>query len=202
MYKIYYLNHVLYFSSGTDKPAGNEPDFTFVDPEREEVQEVLEVLINANRPMIVWMHTDREKIYKRLDKVLPVVKAGGGVVYDQAGRLLLIKRLGKWDLPKGKLDEGETLGECAVREVGEECQVYGIELGEQLGTTYHAFKRKGKFWLKESHWFHMVASDTEHATPQLEEDIEEIKWEYPEDIHPGNLDTYPAIRALLLEVLA
>jgi ADP-ribose pyrophosphatase YjhB (NUDIX family) len=49
----------------------------------------------------------------------------GVVVLDDAGRLLLIKRghppsAGRWSIPGGRVEEGETLEQAAVREAREE----------------------------------------------------------------------------------
>ena len=46
-----------------------------------------------------------------------IIKAGGGVVNNNKNQILFIYRLKRWDLPKGKLDKGETIRECAEREV-------------------------------------------------------------------------------------
>ena len=52
---------------------------------------------------------------------MPVkIIAAGGLVTNENNELLMIFRRGKWDLPKGKLDKGETIEECAIREVEEE----------------------------------------------------------------------------------
>src|SRR5450755_2422165 len=79
------------------------------------------------------------------------VKTGGGLVKNKAGEVLLIFRRGKWDLPKGKLDDGETLEECAVREVREETGLKQVKIGKEINTTYHTYVEFGKHILKESH---------------------------------------------------
>lgn len=106
------------------------------------------------------------------------IVAGGGLVLNEAGELLLIFRRGKWDLPKGKLDEGETIEECAVREVMEETGLTGITRGELIGISYHDYFDTyiGRDVTKETHWFAMQASGQQVLVPQTEEDIEEIKW--------------------------
>ena len=48
------------------------------------------------------------------------VRAAGCVVHDDAGNMLLISRNNRWDLPKGKVEPGETLLQAALREVEEE----------------------------------------------------------------------------------
>jgi 8-oxo-dGTP pyrophosphatase MutT (NUDIX family) len=104
--------------------------------------------------------------------------AGGGLVLNNAGELLMIFRRGKWDLPKGKLDEGETILECAIREVQEETGLQQIEHGELIGITYHAYfdPYLKEDVIKESHWFAMRVRGNQVLTPQTEEDITEIKW--------------------------
>lgn len=104
--------------------------------------------------------------------------AGGGLVRNEAGELLLIFRRGKWDLPKGKLDEGETIAECAVREVMEETGITGLTLGALIGISYHEYFDTfiNQEVIKETHWFAMQASGVQHLVPQTEEDILEIRW--------------------------
>lgn len=104
--------------------------------------------------------------------------AGGGLVLNGAGALLMIFRRGKWDLPKGKLDEGETIEQCAVREVEEETGLRNVERGELISIGYHEYFDT---WLKEdvikeTHWFAMRVRDKQTLTPQTEEDITDIKW--------------------------
>ena len=104
--------------------------------------------------------------------------AAGGLVVNEKNELLLIFRRGKWDLPKGKLDENESIERCAVREVQEETGIQQITLLHLLGKTYHEYFDN---WLqeeviKESWWYVMQASSTEKLIPQTEEDIEQIIW--------------------------
>ncbi len=110
--------------------------------------------------------------------------AGGGLVLNEAGELLMIFRRGKWDLPKGKLDEGETIEQCAVREVEEETGLRNVERGELISIGYHEYFDT---WLKEdvikeTHWFAMRVRDKQTLTPQTEEDITDIKWVKDEEL--------------------
>lgn len=102
--------------------------------------------------------------------------AAGGLVLNEKDELLMIFRRGFWDLPKGKLDEGESVPECAVREVQEETGLKSITLQEAVGITYHEYEEKGQSILKETHWYKMQASDAEELVPQTEEDILQIEW--------------------------
>lgn len=107
-----------------------------------------------------------------------LVVAAGGLVINESGHLLMIFRRGFWDLPKGKLDEGETIEQCAVREVKEETGLINIELGGLIGVTYHDYfdKWTNRDVTKETHWFEMHISNKQQLIPQTEEDIEKIEW--------------------------
>jgi 8-oxo-dGTP pyrophosphatase MutT (NUDIX family) len=104
--------------------------------------------------------------------------AAGGLVINDKRELLMMFRRGKWDLPKGKLDEGETIEACALREVQEETGVRNLELGNLVGITHHEYfdKHLNKNVIKETHWFSMQANGEEKLIPQTDEDIETIIW--------------------------
>ena len=126
-----------------------------------------------------------------------VILAGGGLVYNEHAEILLIFRKGFWDLPKGKLDDGETLSACALREVREETGIANILLHEKIITTYHTYQEKGKYILKESHWFKMSVQGKPTLTPQTEEEIEIAKWVSKDNIKNYMHPMYPAIRDVL-----
>lgn len=105
-----------------------------------------------------------------------IIEAAGGMVFNSKGQLLMMMRRGKWDMPKGKLDEGESIEECAIREVMEETGLTQLKSLRKLQTTYHTYSYKGNIALKPSHWFLMEYSGNEIPVPQTEEDITEICW--------------------------
>jgi len=109
----------------------------------------------------------------------PCIAAGGVVLNSDAGMILLIKRNGVWDLPKGKLEEGETIPECAVREVEEETGLKALQIKSALCETYHEYKEHGKLIGKTTHWFLMNGIDIpkQSLTPQKDEGITDLKWE-------------------------
>jgi 8-oxo-dGTP pyrophosphatase MutT (NUDIX family) len=104
------------------------------------------------------------------------IEAAGGMVLNQKGELLMMFRRGMWDMPKGKLDEGETIRECALREVSEETGLTNLTIGKKLQTTYHTYSLKGKKVIKPSHWYLMKYAGNEIPVPQTEEDITEVRW--------------------------
>ena len=82
------------------------------------------------------------------------VRAAGCVVRDDAGNMLLIRRNNRWDLPKGKAEEGETLFAAAMRESNEETglDVFASAWNKPL-KTYHIYNLYGGWHLKQTSWF-------------------------------------------------
>lgn len=110
------------------------------------------------------------------------VKAAGGLVLrhpkTDPPEILLIHRNGVWDIPKGKLEEGESIPECAAREVMEEVGLDSMpRIVSDLGTTFHSYERDGKTYDKETFWFVMFLADKPDTfTPQTKEGITRVDW--------------------------
>lgn len=141
----------------------------------------------------VAVHKDFDLLCKTFLETFKIVQAGGGLVKNAEGSYLLIHRRGKWDLPKGKLDEGETIEECAVREVEEETGITNITLGKPLLVTRHVYKYGVNKNIKESHWYHMSIDDRQVLVPQTEEDITEAKWVPATELDQYLDGAYPSI---------
>lgn len=143
---------------------------------------------------------DPAGVLHQLKSNFTTIHAGGGIVYNHEGKLLLMKRMGKWDLPKGKIDPGETTEEGALREVEEECGIKELKISNYFKDTYHTYKLQGHRFLKNSHWYTMKTTYQGELVPQLEESITEVKWVDPSEIDPETLDTYESIRELLFDL--
>lgn len=104
--------------------------------------------------------------------------AAGGLVLNDNNELLMIFRRGKWDLPKGKLDEGESIESCALREVEEETGIKELKLAKFINTTLHTYTdpHLNEEVIKETHWFKMHAPNNQQLIPQFDEGIEKIEW--------------------------
>ena len=115
--------------------------------------------------------------------------AAGGLVFNDKNELLMIFRRGKWDLPKGKLDEGEDIEDCAVREVKEETGLENVSIENFTGLTFHEYfdTHLNEDVRKETHWYKMKAKGMQALIPQTEEDIEIIEWVDAKHI-PGKLE--------------
>ena len=125
--------------------------------------------------------------------------AGGGVVVNENNQVLFIYRRKKWDLPKGKLDPGEDIKACAIREVMEETGIRNLTIGNLIIVTTHSYEENGMNMQKETHWFEMKASTVDNSTltPQLEEDIEKIEWVSLENLEEYLSETYTSIQQVL-----
>ena len=106
-----------------------------------------------------------------------LVKAAGGIVYNANNELLMIYRNNKWDLPKGKIEKGETPKQCALREVEEETGVEKLKILDNVcEKTYHTYKENGKDILKKTYWYTMYTDWNGHLTPQRNEGVNIACW--------------------------
>ena len=111
-----------------------------------------------------------------------LIAAAGGLVYNDTSQLLMIFRNGKWDFPKGKLEVGENIEQCAMREVEEECGISGLIITQQLQKTYHTYEINGQQILKCTYWFEMKSSFKGNLAPQTKEGITAVVWVDEQDI--------------------
>lgn len=145
---------------------------------------------------VLIYHNDLSVLWREFVQHFKVIEAAGGLVRNKHNELLFIYRFEKWDLPKGKIESGESREEASIREVMEECGIKQIQLGKPLATTYHIYEEKNLDILKVSYWFSMT-SDEEDLKPQIEEGITEVKWIKQADIQLVKDNTYQSILWLL-----
>jgi len=146
------------------------------------------------------VHKDLDHLLHQFSSLFTFVEAAGGVVRSSTGKVLVINRRGRWDLPKGKVDDGERTPETALREVGEETGLTDLTLGSKITETWHTYLLDGKPVLKKTTWYEMTYTGKEEAvTPQQEEDITEVLWLIPEDVTMILGNTYLSIIDVLRE---
>jgi 8-oxo-dGTP pyrophosphatase MutT (NUDIX family) len=137
----------------------------------------LDLLENTSVKELNVFGEDIDTIWKEFKNLFRIIEAAGGLVNNSNGEILFIKRLGKWDLPKGKMEKGESREESAVREIEEETGLKDVELLEFINTTYHIYvERNGDKILKCTHWFEMNFNGEDTSKPQIEEGITEVAW--------------------------
>lgn len=154
----------------------------------------------ANKPQnlgLLTFEVKNEELFKlKIKDKLQVIKAAGGVVENHEGKILMMKRLGFWDLPKGKADPNEKSKKTAEREVEEECGVTVI-VNDKICTTWHTYILKGKLVLKQTKWYAMKLISDKNMKPQIEEDIEELRWMDTDEVEVALQNSYNSIAYVL-----
>ncbi len=159
-----------------------------------------QIVENSLQQTYILQTNDPKATLKEIKKAVRVIKAAGGLVKNANSDYLFIKRLGKWDLPKGKVEEGEKMREAAIREVAEECSIEIDFLGKKIESTYHVYILKGEFILKKTNWYEMEINSVPDLVPQAEEDITEAQWVAVKDLQLIRDNTYPLIKALIADL--
>lgn len=153
---------------------------------------ILKLIHSGEKFNAVLYDEDLEELFSIFKSCFLYVKAAGGVVC-QDNRILLIKRLGVYDLPKGHLEAGETIEQGAMREVKEECGLEQVEITAHLTNTLHIYCRNENWYLKKTYWYAMTCSPHPTLIPQTEEDIEEVFWLATDQKDKIMTNTYPSL---------
>ncbi len=161
----------------------------------------LDLLENTSVKELNVFGENLDEMWSEFQKLFRIIEAAGGLVNNTQGDLLFIKRLGKWDLPKGKMEKGESREESAVREIEEETGLANVELIQFINTTYHIYvERNGDKVLKCTHWFEMNFNGEDTSKPQIEEGITEVAWKNTAQIKDEVfLSTFKNIKLIVKE---
>jgi len=199
MQKIYFSTTPLILTSS--EPVNLEGKL-IANNNKETIQKAIESQNNAINPLpLILVHSDIEKSINAIKSQFKVIQAAGGLAYTPDQEVLLIFRRGKWDLPKGKLDEGESIETCAIREVEEETGLQNVLLGDLIQKTYHTYKEQGEDVLKETFWYYMEAQKQD-LKPQTDEDIEECRWVAKQELVHYFSNIQPSVKDVLETYLA
>src|SRR5690554_1731698 len=153
IYKIYMNQSALII---TDFSPIKDHSFQDVDIQSFDFENLYEKISKKDDEIHFYLQTSNpDAFFRSLLKQVKFIKAAGGLVKNEQNEYLFIKRLGKWDLPKGKLEEGENMKETAVREVEEECGIKVDVLGKKIKSTYHSYVMFGELIIKKTNWYEM-----------------------------------------------
>lgn len=198
MYKVFFNERIVLLTDDFIKNFQIKYGLFYKYRNVEELKELLEFYRNLTQVDTLYLfHRDIEQLRERFKSCFQMVYAGGGLVRNNHGRYLIMKRRGKWDLPKGKLNRNESFEDAAVREVTEETGLYGVEIVTPLIATYHSYHMDSRPVLKRTRWFEMIYTGNEDPVPEMDEDITEIKWVRKEDLKSISDNTYLAIMDVL-----
>ena len=144
---------------------------------------------------VTFLVDNRRATVDAVKQQYKILRAAGGVVKKE-NKVLLIYRLGKWDLPKGKLEGKEKPLAGGVREVVEECNVQ-VVAHQKICHTWHTYNRNRKKILKKTYWFAMDCTDDSAMRGQLEEDITDVRWMTRDEARQALYNSYFSIRYVL-----
>ena len=203
MYKVFFNESAIEISSEVKKSSNNNivqivesECYGFVN------QLIYAIKSNSKVPDSMLLTQEVNPLWDYFRSQFKEIPAAGGLVQNNQGYFLFIRRLGVWDLPKGKIEKKETSENAAIREVEEECGLSGVKIIKPLDSTFHIYKSpylpvSGNLVLKETKWFLMNYLGNETPVPQIEEDIKEVRWVPVSELDRVLDDTYLSLRDLL-----
>jgi len=202
IFKIYFAAHPVFLCSQLDEMADEHPAYTdsifLTDLSERSLSICMQLLEKPGNYACYYLYHDLQKLMDALLGTAITIDAGGGIVYNERDEILLIFRRGKWDLPKGKVDPGESIVDCALREVVEETGLKNLTLLDKVASSSYCYRERDQLVFKQVQWFKMKTSDRHTLTPQAEEDITDIKWVNLQDLDPYLQNTYDTIKEVLL----
>lgn len=189
MYKVFINDKPIIITSSLKK-MNNFPVTHFKDVV---FDEIIYKLQNDAIDGIHIYSVDLENDWSSFLQHLKVVSAAGGLVLNDQKEVLFIYRNNIWDLPKGRIEKGESIETAAIREVEEECGIFNLAIEKKLLITYHIYFQNG-IRLKETHWFLMTSNYKGDLKPQLEEGITEVVFKNEHQTKKALQNTYANIK--------
>ncbi len=207
MYKVFFNESIIQIDSEFKKSLNNNiPKLIDVESYDFVNQLVYDIEATSKGIYFLILNQDINKVWSQFKSHFKIIGAAGGLVQNDEGSFLFIKRLGVWDLPKGKIEKKESAENAAIREVEEECGLSGMEIIRPLDSTFHIYRSPyltfpKNLVLKETQWFLMHYSGSEIPVPQVEEDIEEVRWVAASELVEVMSNTYRSLYEFLEKYL-
>jgi 8-oxo-dGTP pyrophosphatase MutT (NUDIX family) len=200
MYKVFFQDRTVILTENVTKYIKQDYGLFYKFKNREELSDIL-MFFNKHIDIdgLVVFHNDLKTLWVEFKNCFLFIEAAGGLVKNRKGEVLIIKRRGKWDLPKGKTKKKETIEEAAIREVNEECGISDLKIKSTLYTTYHTYELEDQMILKGTRWFEMIHSGSGILRPEIREDITEAQWIKPDNLGPVFNNTYKTILEVLTD---
>ena len=201
MYKVFLNDRMITFTTHENITL-NKTTYIFDDLcTVEEVENWFSSFVKSEVQEAILVHSIPEKFFDLFRSVFVNIQSAGGAVFRE-NKLLFILKNKKWDLPKGKIDKGETAKEAAIREVEEECGISNHQIIKQLLSTYHIYKSpyeesKGSWIFKETFWFEMNYLGDDLGNPQLNEGITKVKWFARNKLDGVCVNTYENLKQII-----
>ena len=184
MYKVFFKDRTVHIEEGFQEVYSGKSALIYRYSNNRELRELIDSFCTMKhiRNLHIF-HEDMKMLMEEFRSCFTNIDAGGGVVLNELGEFLVIKRNGIWDLPKGKLEKDENFESAAIREVEEETGLGGLELGHPLLTTYHTYEQGKSSVLKRTCWYLMKCRGSQELRLEEREGITEARW-----VKPGETD--------------
>ena len=192
MYTIFINDTPIYL---TDSLVNSSSDSFFYN-HKVSIENLLDIAKSNKFQQLYLYCSDLKLLWKEFNWFFKIEKAAGGLVKNNRNEILFIYRFDTWDLPKGKIEKGESKKEAAIREVEEECGITGLEIQKKLQKTYHLFKRNEREILKITYWYSMSTNYSGSLKPQVEEGITDVVFKNEEEVKDALENTYGNIKML------
>jgi 8-oxo-dGTP pyrophosphatase MutT (NUDIX family) len=208
MYKVFFNESAIIFDSQVKISSNNHPSGIVKYVSYDSVNQIIdEIETQGARSRFMFVEDEQMLLWKDFKSRFKSIPAAGGLVRNDKGSYLFIRRFGMWDLPKGKIEKKEMAEDAAVREVEEECGISGLNVIRQLDSTFHIYRSPwlttpDNLVLKETKWFLMEYSGNEIPQPQVQEMIEEVRWFSPDDMDQVLSNTYTSLIEFLQKSLS
>jgi ADP-ribose pyrophosphatase YjhB (NUDIX family) len=200
-YKVYINDKVIIFRKSHTTLSVTENQLISIEPSSAKLKEIISIFENNYKAKKLFIITsDPKNAFRKFSMNYSMVIAAGGLVRNPQGDVLFIFRNGKWDLPKGKKDMGETPRQTALREVSEETGIKELFITKKLENTYHTYKQKKQHILKKTFWYEML-SDDKNLSPQTEEGITEVRWIKTSELDEILENTFGSVSSLLTKYM-
>lgn len=176
--KVYYKENEIIFSDSLDYyPKGVEVLLKVKNPLKAEMEEIKNLFLKTKQISVLIFGDRYLENFSEFSEMFKTVDAAGGIVVSNEGRILMIMRNNHWDLPKGKVEDGESVENAAIREVMEETGIGDLAIKKKLGETYHIYEENDSYVLKRVYWYEMkTENEKKLPVPQIEEGIKEVAW--------------------------
>ena len=184
MYKVFKDNCLFILASSNDIPHVEEA-ITLCIKNVDDIGSIIDKYCNNDVQTIIVIYESLEVLISNFESLYIMRIAAGGWVYNSNHDLLMINRQDHWDIPKGHIDKGESVEQCAIREVEEETAVKGLHIESYIGISRHIFRYREdeELILKVTHWYKMKTGFAGKLLPQHDEDISEVKWVKEDEIN-------------------